>query len=61
MASNRGIIRAVAGVAVLIALGAGVAWFMTGSTIALRLLWLSGPIALTSIGFVLLQTWLPKD
>jgi len=61
MASTRIVIRIVAGVALLITLGAGAAYVMTGSIIAYRLLWLAGPIALTSTGLALVQTWLPKD
>ena len=61
MPSTRRIILYVAGAAVLGTLGAGVAYLMTGSTVALRVLWLAGPIALTSAGFVLLQALLPKD
>jgi hypothetical protein len=61
MPSNRRIVLYVAAAAVLVTLGAGVAYLMTGSTIALRVLWLAGPIALTSVCFVLLQVWLPKD
>jgi hypothetical protein len=47
--------------AVLIALGAGVAYLMTDSPIAKRVLWIAGPVALMAIFFVLLQTWLPRD
>jgi len=61
MGSNRRIVLTVAGVAVLIAAGAGIAYLMTASYIALRVLWLAGPIALTSVGFALLQLWLPRD
>ena len=61
MASTRTVIRIVAGVALLITLGAGAAYVMTGSIIAYQLLWLAGPIALTSTGLALVQTCLPKD
>jgi len=61
MPSTRRIILHVAGIAALGTLGAGVAYLMTGSTIALRVLWLAGPIALTSTGFAVLQFLLPKD
>jgi hypothetical protein len=61
MESNRRIVLIVAAVAVLISLGAGGAYLLTGSTIALRLLWMAGPIALTATGFALLQALLPRD
>jgi hypothetical protein len=47
--------------AVLIALGAGVAYLLTDSLFAMRVLWIAGPIALMAIFFVLLQAWLPRD
>jgi heme A synthase len=61
MSSTRRIVLYVASGAVLVTLGAGIAYLMTGSPIAMRVLWLAGPIALTSVLFVLLQTLLPKD
>ena len=61
MTSNRRIVLTLACVALLITLGAGIAYLMTGSIIAYRLLWMAGPIALTSTGLALVQTWLPKD
>jgi glucose-6-phosphate-specific signal transduction histidine kinase len=61
MSSTRRIVLYVATAAVLATLGAGAAYLMTGSTVALRVLWLTGPIALTSVCFVVLQLWLPKD
>ena len=61
MLPTRRILFIAAGSAVLIALGAGFAYLETGSIIALRVLWLAGPIALTSILFIVLQAWLPKD
>jgi len=61
MPRNRRTLLAIVGVAVLLAAGAGVAWQATGSIIALRLLWLAGPIALTALLFLLLQIFLPKE
>ena len=61
MPSTRRVVIAIATVAVLISLGAGAAYLLTGSTISLRVLWMAGPIALTATGFVLLQAWLPRD
>ena len=58
---NSRILRNVAIGAVLIAAGAGAAYFSTHDPVALRVLWLAGPIALTSVGFVVLQAVLPKD
>jgi hypothetical protein len=59
--TNRRFVFIVAAVAVVIAAGAGIAYLMTASFIALRVLWLAGPIALTAAGFALLQAWLPRD
>jgi hypothetical protein len=61
MSSTRRIVLKVAIGAVVIALGAGVASLLTDSPVAMRVLWLAGPIALTAIFFVLLQAWLPSD
>jgi hypothetical protein len=47
--------------AVLIALGAGIAYLLTDSSFAFRILWIAGPIALMMFFFVLLQAWLPVD
>jgi hypothetical protein len=61
MPRNRKTLLVVAGVAVVVAAGAGGVWQATGSIIALRVLWLAGPIALTSVLFLLLQFLLPND
>jgi len=61
MSSNRRIVLGVAIGAVLIALGAGVVFYLTYSPIAMRVLWIAGPVALMAIFFVLLQAWLPRD
>ena len=61
MPRNRNTLLVAFGAAALIAAGAGAAWLSTGSIIALRVLWLAGPIALTSLLFLLVQILLPKD
>ena len=61
MSSTRRIVRNVAIGAVLITLGAGVAYLLTGSSFAMRMLLIAGSIALMMIFFVLLQAWLPND
>jgi hypothetical protein len=61
MSSNRRIVLGVAIGAALIALGAGVVYLLTFSPIAMRVLWIAGPVALMAIFFVLLQAWLPRD
>jgi hypothetical protein len=47
--------------AVLVALGAGVIYLLTDSSIAMRVLLIAGPVALMAIFFVLLQAWFPRD
>jgi hypothetical protein len=61
MSSNRRIVLGVALGAVLVALAAGLAYFLTGSSFAFRLLWIAGPIASIMAFFVLLQMLLPPD
>jgi len=61
MSSTRRLVLRVAIGAVLAAAGAGVAYLLTHDPVALRVLWLAGPIALTSVAFVVLQAVLPKD
>jgi hypothetical protein len=61
MLPTRKVLYIAAGSAVLIALAAGFAYLETGSIIALRVLWLAGPIALTSLLFLLVQFLLPKE
>jgi hypothetical protein len=59
--TDRRIVLVVVGVALLIAIGAGAAYLVTGAALALRVLWIAGPIALTAGAFALLQLVLPKD
>ena len=61
MSSNRRIVLNVAIGAALIALGAGVTYLLTDLHIAMRVLWIAGPVALTAVFFVLLQAWLSHD
>ena len=61
MSPTRRIVLKVAIGAVLVALGAGIAYLLTDSSFAFRLLWIAGPIALMMLFFVLLQAWLPSD
>jgi hypothetical protein len=61
MSSTRRIVRNVAIAAVLVALAAGVAYVLTGSPIAMRVLWIAGPVALMALFFVLLQAFFPHD
>jgi hypothetical protein len=53
-------VRNVAIGAGLIALGAGVAYLLTDSPIAMRVLWIAGPVALMAIFFVLLELWFSR-
>jgi len=59
--SNRRVLLIVLGAALLVAAGAAAAYFVTGSTLAMRVLWIAGPVALTAGAFALLQLVLPKD
>ena len=61
MSSNRRIVLNVAIGAALVTLGAGVAYLLTDSPVAMRVLWIAGPVALMAIFFVLLQAWLSRD
>jgi hypothetical protein len=61
MSSTRRIVRNVAIAAALVALAAGVAYLLTGSPIAMRVLWIAGPVALMALFFVLLQALFPHD
>lgn len=58
---NQRIVLVVAGAALLVAAGAGVAYLITGSLLAMRVLWIAGPVALTAGAFAVLQRVLPKD
>jgi hypothetical protein len=61
MSPTRRLVLKVAIGAVLVTLGAGIAYLLTGSSFAFRILWIAGPIALMMFFFVLLQAWLPAD
>ena len=61
MTSNRLLLLKVAIGTALVALGAGGAYLLTESPLAMRVLWIAGPIALMSIFFVLLQMLLAPD
>ena len=61
MSPTRRLVLNIAIGAALIALAAGIAHLLTDSPFAMRVLWIAGPIALTTTGFVLLQAWLPRD
>ena len=61
MSGNQKIVSGIAIAAVLVALGAGLAYILTDSPFAFRVLWIAGPVALTMAGFVLLQALLPRE
>ena len=61
MSSNRRLLINVTIGTALIALAAGGAYLLTESPLAMRLLWIAGPIALMAIFFVLLQMLLAPD
>jgi hypothetical protein len=60
MSSTRRTVRNVAIGAVLITVAAGVAYLLTNSPIAMRVLWIAGPVALMAIFFVLLELWFSR-
>ena len=61
MSRNRKAIIAVTAIALLVALAAGAIYVMTASSLAWRVLWISGPIGLTALMFVALEALLPRD
>jgi hypothetical protein len=60
MSSTRRTVRNVAIGAVLITVAAGIAYLLTNSPIAMRVLWIAGPVALMAIFFVLLELWFSR-
>ena len=61
MSSNKRLLLKVTFGTSVIALGAGCAYLLTESPLAMRVLWIAGPIALMAIFFVLLQMLLAPD
>jgi uncharacterized membrane protein len=60
MSSTRRTVRNVAIGAVLITVAAGVAYLLTNSPIAMRVIWIAGPVALMAVFFVLLELWFSR-
>jgi hypothetical protein len=61
MSSTRIFVFRLAVVVVLVAAIAAIAYLLTDSRIALRILWIAGPVALTAVCFAVLQALLPHD